>query len=124
MRRLIALMLLLIVLCASFPALASETAAESTTETTNDTGRTSLLISLAGDCILGTDNPIHYESSSFVGTLRALGNDYSYPLKLAQHLFANDDFTLVNLECMLTDKEQFIDESFYEFTIVHWSLMD
>ena len=112
MRRLIALMLLFTLL-AAIPALASETATESTTESNTEDNRTSLLISLAGDCILGTDNPIHGEADSFVGVMLAQGNDYSYPLKLAQPLFAHDDFTLVNLECMLTDKEQYIDNSLW-----------
>ena len=110
MRRLIALLLLLLTLCTFIPALGEQNTAESTTEESN---RRSLLISLAGDCILGTDNPIHGEKDSFVGVLRSQGNDYSYPLKLAQHLFANDDFTLVNLECMLTDREEYIDESLW-----------
>ena len=112
MRRFFALMLLFITLCAFIPAQANELPAESTSANTQ-VNRTSLLISLAGDCILGTDNPIHGEDDSFVGIMRAQGNDYSYPLKLAQHLFANDDFTLVNLECMLTDKEKYIDSSLW-----------
>lgn len=112
MRKLIALMLLLFMLTAFLPALAESTT-ESTTVEPAENDRTSLLISLAGDCILGTDNPIHGEKDSFVGVMRANGNDYSYPLKLAQQYFANDDFTLVNLECMLTDKEKYIDDSLW-----------
>ena len=96
MRRMIALLLIaaccLCSVCA--PALAEETP------------RTELVISLAGDCILGSDEPLHDASDSFVGVMNALGNDYSYPLALAQDLFANDDYTLVNLECVLTDKKQ------------------
>jgi len=73
----------------------------------------SLLISLAGDCIIGSDNPLFGAKDSFVGVMKANGNDYSYPLKLAQPLFANDDFTLVNLECMLTDKSWYINSDLY-----------
>lgn len=74
---------------------------------------TSVLISLAGDCILGSDEPLHGEASSFVGVMRAQGNDYSYPLKLAQPLFAHDDFTLVNLECMLTDDRRYMNKDLF-----------
>ncbi len=70
------------------------------------TEQVEIVLSLAGDCILGSDEPLHYAEDSFVGIMRANGNDYSYPLALAQDLFANDDFTLINLECVLTDKKQ------------------
>lgn len=65
-----------------------------------------IVLSLAGDCILGSDEPLHGAADSFVGIMRANGNDYRYPLALAQHLFANDDYTLINLECVLTDKKE------------------
>ena len=63
-----------------------------------------IVISLAGDCTLATDAPLYSMPDSFVGVLAAHGNDYRYPLALAQELFAKDDYTLVNLECVLTDR--------------------
>ncbi|MBO4836760.1 MAG: CapA family protein [Clostridia bacterium] len=84
----------------SVPAPAAETAAP----TAAPLQTTSVLLSLAGDCTLGSDEPLHGEDDSFVGTLRRLGYDYSYPLALAQPLFSSDDFTLVNLEGVLTDR--------------------
>lgn len=68
-----------------------------------DQGSVEILLSLAGDCTLAADEPLHGSPDSFVGVLNAQGNDYRYPLALAQPLFANDDFTLVNLECVFTD---------------------
>ena len=70
------------------------------------TDQVEIVLSLAGDCILGSDEPLHGAADSFVGIMRANGNDYSYPLSLAQDFFANDDYTLINLECVLTDKRQ------------------
>lgn len=93
MRKLLALILFFSLVIA-LPAFA---------ETESD-GRVEIVLSLAGDCIIGSDEPLHSAPDSFVGTLKALGNDYAYPLLHAQDLFANDDFTLINLECMLTDK--------------------
>ena len=100
MRRLTAL-LLLILLTFSFACVHAEDS------------RTEVLISLAGDCILGSDQPLFNAKDSFVGVLKAQSNDYSYPLALAQDLFGADDFTLVNLECMLTDKASAINSSLY-----------
>ena len=101
MRRLTAVLLILLLLCCT-TAQAEETLK-----------RTEIVMSLAGDCILGSDEPLHGASDSFVGVMKALGNDYSYPLALAQDLFASDDYTLVNLECMLTDKKQYRNTELY-----------
>ena len=62
-----------------------------------------ILLSLAGDCTIAADEKYHSMPESFIGVMKAQGNDYSYPLALAQPWFAKDDFTLVNLECVLTD---------------------
>ena len=106
MRKLLSVVLLFILL-GTIPTMAEDAAPAVQGEVR------SLLISLAGDCIIGSDNPLFGAKDSFVGVMRANGNDYTYPLKNAQHLFANDDFTLVNLECMLTDKSQYINASLY-----------
>ena len=62
-----------------------------------------IVISLAGDCTIGAD--IRYESmpESFRGVMKKNGNDYTYPLRYAIPWFESDDYTLVNLECVITD---------------------
>ena len=70
----------------------------------NDPGEVHVLLSLAGDCTIAADEKYHSMEESFIGVMKAHGNDYGYPLALAQPYFANDDFTLVNLECVLTDR--------------------
>lgn len=72
-----------------------------------------ILLSLAGDCTLGSDAPLHGSPDSFIGVMKAHGNDYRYPLALAQYLFAKDDFTLVNLESVLTDQANLRNRSLY-----------
>ena len=94
MRRIIATLLILTAIIPFFTACAESTE------------QVEVVLSLAGDCILGSDEPLHNADDSFVGIMKANGNDFSYPLALAQDLFANDDYTLINLECVLTDKKQ------------------
>ena len=72
-----------------------------------------ILISLAGDCTIAADEKYHSMPESFVGVMEANGNDYRYPLALAQPWFANDDYTLVNLECVLTDNAWMRNTSLY-----------
>ena len=35
-----------------------------------------IVISLAGDCTLAADEPLHGSPDSFVGVMNAMGNDY------------------------------------------------
>ena len=72
-----------------------------------------ILLSLAGDCTIAADEKYHSMPESFIGVMKAQGNDYSYPLALAQPYFANDDFTLVNLECVLTDRARLRNTDLY-----------
>jgi len=97
MRRFFALLLLLLTLCPPCMAEGAEY-------------KTEIVLSLAGDCTLGADEPLHQINESFIGLMTALGDDYSYPLALAQDLFASDDFTLVNLEGVLTDYRRYRNE--------------
>lgn len=98
MRKLLSLILILLVL-SSVSALADET--------------TTVRLTLVGDCILGSDQPLHGDPASFVGVMRKNGNDYTYPLKNALHLFTNDDFTLINLECVFTDNARYINSELF-----------
>lgn len=57
-------------------------------------------LSIAGDCMLAT-----YKGGKAAGSFNdyALNKDPSYFLEKVQSVFANDDFTIVNLENVLTD---------------------
>ncbi|MBQ9234607.1 MAG: CapA family protein, partial [Lachnospiraceae bacterium] len=75
-----------------------------------------LTITATGDCALG---PI--QTHGYGGSFHAYYDDYGedYFLEDFKELFENDDFTLVNLECTLTDRPVYIDEeSDKEFYIV------
>ena len=56
-------------------------------------------LSFAGDCTLGTMYQLYGISSCFPGIV---GENYDYPFASVQEWFANDDFTMVNLEGPLT----------------------
>lgn len=58
------------------------------------------VISLAGDCTLGTTAPVYYAGLGFI---RTIGEDYGHPFRNVQCYFAEDDLTLVNLEGPLID---------------------
>lgn len=57
------------------------------------------LLSFAGDCTLGTEHGSWGKSGTFP---EVVGEDYAYPFAGVQSLFAQDDFTFVNLEGALT----------------------
>ena len=91
--------------------IATETTAEVTTapETEPATEETTLpepvpehyLLSFAGDCTLGTLYQFYGLASCFPGVV---GDDYDYPFAAVREWFANDDFTMVNLEGPLTNE--------------------
>ena len=58
-------------------------------------------LSFAGDCTLGTLYELYGVSSCFPGIV---GENYEYPFAAVQEWFANDDFTMVNLEGPLTNE--------------------
>ena len=75
-----------------------------------------ITITATGDCALG---PI--QTHGYDGSFHAYYDDYGegYFLEDFKELFENDDFTLVNLECTLTDRSLYVDEeSDKEFYIV------
>lgn len=57
-------------------------------------------LTFVGDCTLGSTPSGFYSSSSFVGTV---GDDYDFPFRKVREYFENDDFTMVNLESVLSD---------------------
>ena len=73
----------------------------------------SVRITLVGDCIIGSDEPLQSEKTSLVGMIRAMGNDYSYPFRYAADYFRQDDYTLINLECVLTDRKSDLNTDLY-----------
>lgn len=66
-------------------------------------------ISFIGDCTLAN-------SSQNVGIESAysnvVGDDYGYPFEKTVHLLSDDDFTLANLECVLSDHDIPADKNF------------
>ena len=58
-------------------------------------------LSFTGDCTLGSDRDKWNASYSFVQTI---GENYDYPFDKVRHIFEADDFTLINLEVVLTDE--------------------
>ena len=103
MRRLTALSLILLILFGIAPGLprgvclAEASAAEPT----------EIVISLVGDCTIGADEKLHGNSDSYISVMKAQGDDYTYPLAYALPYFNADDYTLVNLESVLTDQRRY-----------------
>ena len=58
-------------------------------------------LSFAGDCTLGTMYQVYGATASFPGLV---GDNFDYPFAAVQEWFANDDFTMVNLEGPLTNE--------------------
>ena len=56
-------------------------------------------LSFAGDCTLGDDYNVYGASGRFT---KIVGSNYSYPFENAMPYFGEDDFTLVNLEGVLS----------------------
>lgn len=62
---------------------------------------TTLHITFAGDCTLGSEESKKNMANSFVSTIEREG--YDWPFANVQQLFQNDDLTVVNLEGVLSD---------------------
>lgn len=64
----------------------------------------SILISAAGDCILGRDSKLNYDNSLPAMWINQQ-KDYSYFFSNVKDIFTGDDYSIVNLENPLTDSE-------------------
>jgi poly-gamma-glutamate capsule biosynthesis protein CapA/YwtB (metallophosphatase superfamily) len=64
-------------------------------------GETSIIVSAAGDCVLGGDETFTYRGS-FIEKFNLVKKDYSYFLKDVKPIFQEDDLSFVNLETTLT----------------------
>lgn len=76
-------------------AVAEETAAETEAQEPQEQR---LVFTFAGDCTLGCHTE-HVKAG--YGFLMTVGEDYDHPFRNVRTWFENDDFTLVNLECVL-----------------------
>jgi poly-gamma-glutamate synthesis protein (capsule biosynthesis protein) len=64
------------------------------------------ILSFAGDCTLGT--LLEWQTGVDEAFPGVVGDNYAYPLSNVEAIFQNDDFTMVNLECALTDSDDAI----------------
>lgn len=64
----------------------------------------SFTLSLGGDCVLGNDKGQAGHEKSFDSIVNKNGLDW--PFSKIRHIFEGDDFTLLNLECVLQDNEE------------------
>ncbi len=71
---------------------------------------TTVIITGAGDFTLATDTNMKDSETSFEAI--AGENDYGYFLRNVKDIFSEDDVTVVNLECVLSDKGTRSDKTF------------
>lgn len=64
-------------------------------------GTTSVVLSLAGDCTLGSEEKTRKKDESFDSYVAEKG--YDWPFSGLYDLFSTDDMTFINLECVLKD---------------------
>jgi len=77
----------------------TEAPAEDPTEATTSNDPQVFLLTFAGNCVLG-GSPTDTSSASFVNVV---GDDYGYPFRNVDKYFLNDEFTFLDLECVLAD---------------------
>lgn len=78
----------------------TEAATEAPTEPENTIpGAEVFVLSFAGNCVLG-GTPSDSSSASFVNVV---GEDYGYPFRNVAKYFQEDEFTFLDLECVLAD---------------------
>ena len=87
---------------------AQSTSLEETTEITNEPEIQKVTITAVGDCTLGPTQTHGYEGS-FHDYYDRYGEDYFFDG--VRNLFENDDFTLVNLECVLSDSTDRVEKT-------------
>lgn len=66
--------------------------------------RTTVTFTFAGDCTLGGETSARDSRNSFASRVKANGT--AYPFTGLQELFGTDDFTVVNLEGVLSDGDE------------------
>lgn len=90
---------------------AGETTEESLTEATEETEPQPqrFVLTFVGDCTLGCTEVKYNVSAGFIQTV---GTDYDYPFSNVRDYFENDDFTIANLEGVLTDEYNAVSKTF------------
>lgn len=89
---------------ATIPPTATPTQIPTPSPTPTPPPETSIVITLAGDTLLGSEDSVRRQADSFDSVVAAQG--YAYPLRNFADLFAADDVTYLNLECVLKDDSQ------------------
>ena len=73
------------------------------------------VISMIGDCTLWSNANYANHPAGYAGTM---GEDYAYPFSNTVQYFADDEYTLANLECVLSDKALP-----YDYTVATFSFL-
>ena len=81
------------------PAPVSEAAPAPTPEPTPEPPK-EYIVSVIGDCTLWSNANYERHPAGYAGVI---GDDYAYPFSNTVKFFANDEFTIANCECTLTD---------------------
>ncbi|MCL2045591.1 MAG: CapA family protein [Oscillospiraceae bacterium] len=68
------------------------------------------IISMMGDCTFASEYNARDRIQSFENIV---GDDFAYPFNLVKHLYEDSDFTIVNLECVLTEHDIQSDSAFH-----------
>ena len=79
----------------------AQTSRPETLPTETQPGEEHFLLTFAGDCTFGS-NPVNYFAD--YGFIKTVGEDYAYPFANVIDYFANDEFSMVNLEGPLCDE--------------------
>ncbi len=103
------LLLLSLALTLALPALALETAAPSAAPALPEAekepvpeGGCEIVVTIGGDCTLGSEDDKWGEDSSFIQHILRMG--YLYPFAHMRSMFEKDDLTIVNFEGVLAEK--------------------
>lgn len=78
----------------------TEPSTQPQTEPETEAADREYVLSLVGDCTLGTNPPVY---NAQIGFIRTIGEDYGRPFRNVQQFVSNDDLTLANLEGPLVD---------------------
>jgi len=94
------------------PEILEKTESVETKEKKDDSiAPTTIKISVAGDCTLGFDERRGYDDS-FLHEFARQKKEFAFFFQKVQHIFAESDLSLVNLEGALTNAEEHVDKPF------------
>ena len=84
------------------PSATEETLQENTEPETENSRENTLTLSFIGDCILGSESGKIYDGNF---SYMAENEDHTYFFSKVKDVLAQDDVTIANLECVLTDRD-------------------